>query len=386
MIEMKNNEICILSEGYPIGNSNARIFVKKLVDEWVRQGKKCVVIAPQSITKVLIRGETKRPYKMKIDVCTCSYELYSPKYISFSGFSLFGFSFSAISNFLFRKSCLRVCSKECINADVYYGHFLNPAGTAAIELKRKRGGKAFFAFGEGTDTVDNFLCKYKENRWIDYLDGVISVNSKNKQYLIKSKYNISDKQIGVFINACDKHKFFHINQAEARKRLGVNDNIFIISFVGTFDERKGIQRICEAIKDENDVYSFFIGKGHLQPEIKNILYKGPVENEKINLYLNASDVFVLPTLNEGCCNAIIESLSCGTPVISSNREFNADIMVQGGTVAIDPENIEQIRQAIVYMKNHPENRDKMTNVCLEFTKNLTIEKRASAIYDFLMKG
>jgi glycosyltransferase involved in cell wall biosynthesis len=36
------------------------------------------------------------------------------------------------------------------------------------------------------------------------------------------------------------------------------------------------------------------------------------------MFLNASDVFILPTLAEGSCNAILEALACGIPVVSSD--------------------------------------------------------------------
>lgn len=42
--------ICIISYDYPDKNRSVFPFVKQLVEEWVRQGHNCCVIAPYSIT------------------------------------------------------------------------------------------------------------------------------------------------------------------------------------------------------------------------------------------------------------------------------------------------------------------------------------------------
>lgn len=108
-----------------------------------------------------------------------------------------------------------------------------------------------------------------------------------------------------------------------------------------------------------------------------------VSNDKIVMYLNAADMFVLPTLAEGCCNAIVEAMACGLPVISSDRPFNDDILDESCSIRIDPSNIEELSDAIALLKNDPELREKLSEGALSKAKGLTIEQRAAAILQFI---
>ncbi len=64
-------------------------------------------------------------------------------------------------------------------------------------------------------------------------------------------------------------------------------------------------------------------------------------------YICASDVFVLPTTAEGCCNAIIEAMGCGLPIVSSDRAFNYDILNEENSILVDPESVDEIDNAII---------------------------------------
>ena len=175
-----------------------------------------------------------------------------------------------------------------------------------------------------------------------------------------------------------------------REQLGLPQDAFIVSFVGWFIERKGPVRVSNAIKliHGKPVYSLFIGKGENGgekqiPDCDNILFKGLLPHDQLPEYLNAADVFVLPTLHEGCCNAVVEAMACGLPIISSNRSFNWDVLNESNSIMIDPTNVQEIAQAIQELRDNEQKRELLSKGALEMAKKLTIEKRAQGIVDFI---
>ena len=105
-----------------------------------------------------------------------------------------------------------------------------------------------------------------------------------------------------------------MDKSICREQLGWNKDDFIVSFLGSFNDRKGVNRLSEAIRLANKkarISACFIGNGAIKPDCPNIVFCGTLDHDMIPAYLCASDVFVLPTLHEGCCNAIVEALACG---------------------------------------------------------------------------
>jgi len=75
-----------------------------------------------------------------------------------------------------------------------------------------------------------------------------------------------------------------------------------------FIERKGDKRLLAAVNQLDDVYVAFAGRG--PPEGERVIFCQALEHGAVCDFLNAVDVFFLPTLSEGSCNEIVEATEC----------------------------------------------------------------------------
>jgi glycosyltransferase involved in cell wall biosynthesis len=276
------------------------------------------------------------------------------------------------------------------NIDAVYGHFWHNANTM-VKYANKYSKPLFVACGESGKAIDKLLSILNETEkkeLSETVKGVISVSTENKNRVLKNGLAI-ENNIDVIPNAVDKKVFYQKDKQSLRRVLGILESDFVISFVGAFINRKGSKRLSEAITQINDpsIKSFFMGKAvsndDCTPDCPGIMLKDSIQHEKLPDYLNASDVFVLPTLNEGCCNAIVEALSCGVPVISSNLPFNDDILDESCSVRIDPTNVEEVKNAILLLKNNKALREKLAKGALKKSEALSIDTRAQRVLEFI---
>ncbi len=127
----------------------------------------------------------------------------------------------------------------------------------------------------------------------------------------------------------------------------------------------------------------YIGGGAKKPEGSNILFCGKLQHEIIPKYLSAADFFILPTKAEGCCNAIVEAMACGLPIISANGAYNDDILSDEYSIRTDPDDIHAMAEAIRTLQDNPEKRVSMSVAAAEASRRFDIFDRACAIIEFM---
>ena len=380
---MRIKKFCIITNGYPTKEDPSYAFIRPVVEGLTDNGMECTVIAPQSVTGSLFRGRKSRP-DVWVDISKGGKRItiYQPKFCTISNLRLFGCHISTLLRDLAIQRCFR---KNKIDADILYAHFWD-CGIAAAKLAQKNAvNNVVVASGESKIRVFQRYKKKVVDRYLPFIKGVICVSIKNLDESREAGLLARQPKTVVLPNAVDTEQFYKASAAAARAALGIKQEEAIAVFVGAFSERKGVLRVVEAAEQVEGLKLILIGKGEQKPVSDRILFSGTVPHGEIVTYLNAADMFVLPTLAEGCCNAIVEALACGLPVVSSDLPFNDDILTNNNSLRIDPNDIDAIAEAMKKLKEDPALRQKMAEAALEAAKNLTIQKRAENILAFMEK-
>lgn len=377
--------ICIITDGFPLEDFPVNHFLEQLVYAFADAGVACDVIAPHCPVFDALKGIPYHPkaHTVRTTKRGNTVNVYCPSFFSVMGRKRLGINLLGVYQKAHCRSTMKLLRRLHTEYDAFYAHFIIPSALSAVKIGRKYNKPVFFAYGDSSidDIIRNFSLDYIREQ-LKPVRGVIAVSGKNRGELIDNRVVDADK-IKVFLNAVDLSTFYVIDQTEARRELGIHPEAFVVAFIGHFNNRKGSRRLSMAIDRLDGVKSIFIGAGKETPDCGGILFSGKVPHHKLVTYLNAADVFVLPTLAEGCCNAIIEAMACGLPVISSDLPFNDDILNASNSIRIDPNNIDEIAGAIKTLRDSREKRKELSAGALKTARALTIEKRADNILAFM---
>lgn len=365
-------------------NKYRNVFFQNLIFAMADNGVECTVISPVPVTKYRKKVHAIPKHTYDITPKGAKVELYYPRYISASSVQIGSYNTEKLSEALFENSVLKVAKSLRDTYEFVYGHFVLYGGLAAVRVGNLLGIPSYFAYGECDfrTEVGNTYGIPSEHK-IKGLNGVISVSSKNSNELEELGF-VKGIPVITAPNSTDLSLFYKRDKTECRKKLGLPEDKFIIGFVGGFIERKGDKRLLQAVNSLDDVYLAYAGRGDTPPSGDRVLFCKPMEHDQVPILLNAVDVFCLPTLAEGSCNAIVEAMACGLPIISSDLPFNDDVLNERNSIKIDPMDIGQISSAIETLKDDAA-RNKMAEYAFETAQNLSISARATKILEFIMK-
>lgn len=167
-------------------------------------------------------------------------------------------------------------------------------------------------------------------------------------------------QIAFVNNGVDLESFYPASGDE-RKQLRAKLNLPegpLAIFVGQLVPRKGVKPLIEAWREVaasiKKASLVFIGKGAEVESVKReaarpgsrVIHFEAVK--QVAEYLRASDVLVLPSINESFGNVIIEALACGRPVIVGRTGVALKLEIDGAAGrVIDSQDPAEITRALV---------------------------------------
>jgi glycosyltransferase involved in cell wall biosynthesis len=216
---------------------------------------------------------------------------------------------------------------------------------------------------------------------------IIAISNAVKKELIK-KVKILEEKIEVLYNGIEIQTFTDYGKdPELLQKFKLQKIFPVIGTVGRLDFRKGqiflIRAIAKLKGTYPDIKLIIVGGGELENELKEeckrlgitdiVFFLGTQKN--IKNFLSILDIFILPSLQEGLSISLIEAMSMGKSVIATNIGGIPEVVsdkVDG--LLVEPKNIDMIVEAVKFILNNAEQRDKMReNARIKVEKKFSIE-------------
>lgn len=206
-------------------------------------------------------------------------------------------------------------------------------------------------------------------------DVVLTMAKRSKCELVEA--GVDERKVKVFTYWVDQGNFRPLNKNECKISMGLA-NKFVVLFVGRLLQIKGVTVFLETARKlsyDRDTVFLVAGDGPCRELVKsasarttNIRYEGPMANRKLLSYYNAADLIVVPSLyEEGYARVILEGLSCGTPVVASNRGCIPEELDSSVGLLMDP-TPENLKQAISRLHNNAGELNMMRLNCRSYAE------------------
>ena len=165
-----------------------------------------------------------------------------------------------------------------------------------------------------------------------------------------------------------------------RKALGFEKQDFVILYVGRIIKVKGVLELMEAVVglEDKHIKLMIMGSANsgkwtfssYEKKVKRlsgkhkdrIRFTGYVDNSEVYKYAATADVQCLPTLVEEAAGLVIlEAMAEGLPLIVTKSGGVTEYIDDSTALIIEKENVtENLKRAILYMKENPEVRRQMS--------------------------
>ena len=244
--------------------------------------------------------------------------------------------------------------------DILDAHFVWPDGVAVAGLAHRFDipyvitlrGKIYECLKSASQTR-------QVTRALQGAAAVISVSSRMAEEALR--LGVDKDRLHVIPNGVNRQQFLPRDKLECRRRLSLPEQGRLLVTVAHLGHRKGHHEVIQALADlPDDVRLIIVGgaaQGGTVEELQTlarsfgagsrVILPGAQPYDRVPHYFSAADASVLASYREGCPNAVLESLACGTPVVATDVGAVPDILPTPAAGRIVPvQQIEPLREAI----------------------------------------
>jgi len=395
-------KLLIITSRYPhIKDSVSLSFVKSQVDCLKDVVEKVYVVAltpfvPKFLSKLSFMDPRWKRDAFAHDYKYDNVEVYFAKHFTLP----FDFSRKERGDAAF-KVVNKIIQRGKIEFDLIHAHFVWSAGYVGAKLKEKCN-IPFIVTAHGYDIYD---LPFRDEEWkekteyvLNSADYIITVSNSNLECIKKLDVKTP---VEVIPNGFRSDIFHQKKLEECKKKLNLPLDRRIILTVGVvYDEVKGckylIEAMCEVVKHKKDgVLCIIVGSGKLKDELENRIKElelgdyvrlvGGKPHQEIPIWMNACNVFVLPSLRESFGVVQIEAMACGKPVVATFNGGSEEIIINDKLgILVEPKDIDGLANAILKALDKEWDIDYILN-CAEQYSGDVIAKKIIGVYNEVLK-
>lgn len=246
---------------------------------------------------------------------------------------------------------------------------------------------------------DRNIYKAKISRACRVADSVVAVSQQTADDLVNI-LNVPSEKIRVIYQSCNdifRHQYSENQIAEVRKKYGLPKKYVVC--VGTIEQRKNQVSVVRMLKYlPDDVQLVLVGRktsyyGDVESVISaenlanRVVVVDNVDFKDLPIFYSQAEVSVYMSLFEGFGIPVLESLTCGTPVVTSNLSSMPEA---GGDAALyaNPENPYEIASQCMNIIGNSDFRagfqKRAENHCAKFHPEKIISELIN-LYESLVK-
>ena len=240
----------------------------------------------------------------------------------------------------------------------------------------------------------NLIVQTKKNRIFNYLikilfnkSDIFLAQGKNWKKFAKDLLNIDVDKIEIIHNWTATNELLEIGH---NREFMHKQNIKLL-YIGWLEKEKGLIELINAIKilvqKGFSLELVLIGDGSMREEIesytrenkidKKVFLKGWLSSNAIKFYLKESDIFILPSWQEGMPNSLIEAVSSGIPSVASSVGVIPNYFTHLENIILtEPKNITNLHMSIEELIKDFNLRKKLSNNALLIAKNFFSEDKS----------
>jgi glycosyltransferase involved in cell wall biosynthesis len=225
--------------------------------------------------------------------------------------------------------------------------------------------------------------------------------SEATKYDLQSILNINKENITTIPHANPAPDYIRIDEEIEQYRRKLKLPPRYILFVGKLQPRKNLPRLIEAFNKisndsiNNELHLVICGKlSWMTDEIKSKLFKSPahnriifaneVSNNDLLWYYRCATIFTYISLYEGFGLPILEAMSAGTPVVTSNFGAMAEI-AGNAALLVDPLDVDAIANGLNALLQDETLQEKLRLEGKKRIKNYTVQNMISEYHNLFNK-